>query len=95
MSATTAYRRNEADALSTCALDNLTLLYHRRSGQTHMVISPVPEILACLESGVPMTAAALHDDLARAYDLGPRDTAVEAISVHLETLADLGLVHPA
>ncbi|WP_233423684.1 HPr-rel-A system PqqD family peptide chaperone [Sphingobium amiense] len=95
LSATTAYRRSEADALLTCALDDLTLLYHRRSGQTHMVISPVPEILARMESGAPVTAAALHDDLARDFDLGPRDAAVEAIAAHLESLAALGLVRPA
>ncbi|PZU10620.1 MAG: HPr-rel-A system PqqD family peptide chaperone [Sphingobium sp.] len=94
MSATTAYCRSDAEALLTCALDDLTLFYHRRSGQTHMVISPVPEILKRMESGAPVTAAALHDDLSLDYDLGPRDAAVEAIAAHLETLAALGLVRP-
>lgn len=95
MSATTAYCRSDAEALLVCALDDLTLLYHVRSGQTHMVISPVPEILARMEGGAPLTAAALHDDLAHDYDLGPRDKAVEAIAAHLETLAALGLVRLA
>lgn len=31
-------------------LADITLVYHRPSGQTHMVASPVPEILAALES---------------------------------------------
>ena len=45
------YRIDPRDACRACALDDLTLLYHARSGQTHMVISPVPEILAAMEDG--------------------------------------------
>lgn len=32
-------------------LDSLIAIYHRRSGQTHLVTSPVPEILAALRQG--------------------------------------------
>ncbi|WP_328804555.1 HPr-rel-A system PqqD family peptide chaperone [Sphingobium psychrophilum] len=91
----TAYRRDEADAVATCVLDDLTLLYHHRSGQTHMVISPVPEILERMADGAPVTVQAMHDRLARDYDLGPVDDAVVEIGVHLDALVALGLVRPA
>ncbi|BBF69414.1 hypothetical protein SBA_ch1_16140 [Sphingomonas bisphenolicum] len=91
----TAYRRDEADAVATCVLDDLVLLYHHRSGQTHMVISPVPEILARMADGAPVSAQAMHDRLARDYDLGPVADAVAEIGAHLDALVALGLVRPA
>lgn len=90
----TAYRRDEADAVSTCVLDDLVLLYHHRSGQTHMVISPVPEILERMADGAPISAQAMHDRLARDYDLGPVEDAVAEIGAHLGALVALGLVRP-
>lgn len=33
------------------SLDSLTAVYHRASGQTHIVSEPVPEILAALSVG--------------------------------------------
>lgn len=95
LDATRFYRRDAADAVVAHALDDLVLLYHRRSGQTHMVISPVPEILARMEEGVAVSAATLHDRLARDFDLGDRDAAVADIAAHLDSLAALGLVRPA
>lgn len=79
----------------TCVLDDLVLLYHHRSGQTHMVISPVPEILERMADGAPVSARAMHDRLARDYDLGPVDDAMAEIGVHLDALVALGLVRPA
>jgi len=90
----TAYRRDAADAVATCVLDDLTLLYHHRSGQTHMVISPVPEILERMADGAPVSAQAMHDRLARDYDLGPVEDAVAEIGTHLDALVALGLVRP-
>lgn len=80
------------DALVACALDDMVLLYHRPSGQTHMVISPVPEILAALDDGVALTAGEVHAALARHYDLGTAEEAVTEIAAHLEELTALGLV---
>lgn len=91
----TAYLRDPADAVDACALDDLTLLFHRRSGQTHMVISPVPEILACLADGAPRDMEAVHESLSIDYDLGDRATALADIAAHLDALASLGLVRPA
>ena len=92
---TKAYVRDAADASELCALDDLTLLHHVRSGQTHMVISPVPEILGCMEEGTPMTADSIHDLLARDYDLGERAAALAEIEAHLEALVALGLTRRA
>lgn len=90
-----SYRRDTADVLLSCALEDLTLLYHRRSGQTHMVISPVPELLDRMADGAPVTAHILHDRLAQEFDLGPPDEAIAEITTHLDALAALGLVRPA
>ena len=48
-------------------LDSLTAIYHRASGQTHIVAEPVPEILAVLGSGAQdvdgfLEALGLTDD---------------------------------
>ncbi len=78
--------------MASCTLDDLVLLYHRRSGQTHMVISPVPEILAQMADGAALSAGDVHDRLARDFDLGPQDEAMVEIAAHLDALVALGLV---
>lgn len=92
MKAERRYGSHDSRALVPCLLEDITLLYHRASGQTHMVISPVPEILAALGDGAPMSAAQVHERLARDYDLGPKGEAVAEIEAHLDDLAALGLV---
>jgi PqqD family protein of HPr-rel-A system len=86
------YRLDRRDSCRVCPLDDLVLLYHPRSGQTHMVISPVPEMLERMVDGAPVTASDLLDRLARDYDLGPRDVALAQVAAQLEALAALGLV---
>ncbi|WHO40207.1 HPr-rel-A system PqqD family peptide chaperone [Sphingobium sp. AP49] len=76
------------------ALDDIVLLYHRPSGQTHMVISPVPEILDAMVDGLPASATMLRDRLAQLYDLGEGDVVGE-IGQHLAYLDRIGLVRPA
>ena len=54
MTVPTRYRAAPATDLIVRALDDITLIYHRPSSQTHMVASPVPEILdALLSSPIP------------------------------------------
>lgn len=89
------YRQDGAAAILSCVLDDLVLLYHRPSGQTHMVISPVPEILEALEDGAALTVAQLHARLAARYELGGAAEALPAIAAHLTELAALGLVRIA
>jgi PqqD family protein of HPr-rel-A system len=72
-------------------LDALTLIYHHPSGQTHMVVSPVPEIMDALSDG-PATVDEVVSRLEVAFDLGAADDAAPAIAAHLEELVALGLV---
>lgn len=71
-------------------LDAVTLVYHRRSGQTHIVVEPVPEIMAAMGEG-PVGAAAIAARLAEKYDLARKD-AVTLINARLEELSALGLI---
>jgi PqqD family protein of HPr-rel-A system len=43
-----AYRADPPERLRIVPLDSLTAIYHRASGQTHVVAEPMPEILAVL-----------------------------------------------
>lgn len=85
------YRAEDADALILRALDDITLIYHRRSGQTHMVASPVPEILAAIGSD-GSTAGEVLVALAMQYDLGDPADALPVVVAHLQEMAALGLV---
>jgi PqqD family protein of HPr-rel-A system len=42
------YRADPQGGLRVVPLDSLTAVYHRASGQTHVVAEPMPEILAAL-----------------------------------------------
>ncbi|WP_313809363.1 HPr-rel-A system PqqD family peptide chaperone [Sphingobium sp.] len=86
------YCQHWEDALIACTLEDMVLLYHRPSGQTHMVISPVPEILATLRDGAALTAGEVHAALAEQYDLGAPEEAAAGIAAHLDELTALGLV---
>lgn len=70
-------------------LDELTLIYHRASGQTHVVAPPVPEILAVLAEAA-MTPSMLLATLAECYDLADPD--IGSLAGHLDELAATGLV---
>lgn len=89
------YRREEEGTIISRALDDLVLLYHRPSGQTHMVVSPVPEIMTALEDGGPASASQVLQRLSRLYDLGPADDALAQIEAHLVDMAGLGLIRSA
>ena len=73
-------------------LDAMTLMYQRRSGITHMVAEPVPEILAAM-GGEAVTAATLVAMLSDEFELGSGDDAETVVTARLEELAELGLVH--
>ncbi|MBX9795807.1 HPr-rel-A system PqqD family peptide chaperone [Sphingomonas sp.] len=69
-------------------LDDLTLVYDRASGITHVLASPAPEILAALDT--PMSADALLQRLAGDFALA--DDAAPALAARLDELALAGLV---
>lgn len=83
------YRAPPPAALRVVALDALTAVYHRASGQTHVVAPPVPEILDLLADRA-MTAGALLAALAERFDLPDGDAA--ALSARLDELVETGLV---
>lgn len=87
----TLYRAEPADRRIVEPLDMLTLIYHRRSGITHLVTAPVPEMLAAMR-GDAVDAATLAARLAASFDLGKRADAVAVIAARLEELAELGLL---
>jgi len=89
------YCQDSPDSIASCALEDMVLLYHRPSGQTHMAISPVPEILATLDEGAALTAEEVLEQLARLYDLGEAAEAVPQVEAHLIELTTLGLVRIA
>lgn len=70
------------------ALDTLTAIYHRRSGQTHLVAAAVPAILAALDA----SEADLETLLVR-LGLGTSDAS--ALAERLSELAASGLVEAA
>lgn len=89
-----AYTRCDDADIVRRALDGLTLIYHRPSGLTHMLASPLPEIMAALNDA-PLSPAALLDRLAADYDLGEEADALSTLEAHLEELAALGLIGSA
>ena len=87
----TQYRAEPADQRLIEPVDAMTLVYQRRSGITHIVAEPVPEILAAMGGDV-VDAALLAARLAAKFDLGDASDAKGVIAARLEELADLGLV---
>lgn len=87
------YRAAPPEALRLEPLGELTAIFDRRSVQTHLVISPIPEILDAM-GREPCNAAALAERLAAAFDLGEGGDARALIAERLAELADMGLVAP-
>jgi PqqD family protein of HPr-rel-A system len=86
------YRAAPAEVMRIVPLDTFTAIYHRASGITHLVASPVPEILAALGVG-GMTRAGLTAKLAQDYDL--LDAEEAALAARLDELVAAGLVSTA
>jgi PqqD family protein of HPr-rel-A system len=85
------YKAEPADQRLVEPLDAMTLIYQRRSGITHMVAEPVPEMLEAMGDDV-VDAATLVVRLAARFDLGDADDAEGVLAARLEELAELGLV---
>jgi len=85
----TLYRAAPPASLRVVPLDALTLIYHRASGITHIVDSPVPEILAALGDS-PLSLDVLLARLSDLYALVDPDPA--ALAVRLDEMVGAGLV---
>ncbi|WP_422061310.1 HPr-rel-A system PqqD family peptide chaperone [Sphingopyxis sp.] len=88
------YRAAPRDALRIEALGELTAIFDRRSMQTHLVVSPMPELLAAMQ-GEARDAASLAGRLAADFDLEAEGDAVAVIADRLAELAAMGLVAEA
>ena len=86
------YRAAAPATLRIVPLDALTLIYHRASGITHVVDSPVPEILEALGDEA-LSVDVLLGRLADAFDLADADPM--ALAVRLDELVSAGLVERA
>lgn len=78
-----------ASTLRVLPLDDLTLVYHRASGITHLLAPPAPEIIDAL-AAEPMTLPALLSRLSDEFDLADADQ--QALAARLEELVAAGLI---
>jgi PqqD family protein of HPr-rel-A system len=71
-------------------LEGLTALYHRRSGFTHILAPPAPQILEALAEG-PGTSADIAARIGERFDIA-EDDAAAALEARLAELEAAGLV---
>ena len=86
------YRGPAANAWVAVELEPFTALYHRSSGQTHLLVEPAPQIVDAL-AGEQLTLVELRDRLHTAFDLP--DASDEALRARLDELVDAGIVATA
>lgn len=86
------YRAAAAGTLRVVPVEPLVAIYHRASAQTHLVASPVPEILDALADRW-LTAEALLTRLDERFDMPDADAA--ALAARLDELVATGLVERA
>lgn len=72
-------------------LNALTLAFDRRSGQTHMLASPLPEICQTLRAG-PATTDAIAQRLAEQFEVTGEGDTHALVAERLTELAAMGLV---
>jgi PqqD family protein of HPr-rel-A system len=84
------YKAEPAGMLLIEPLDAMTAIYHRRSGMTHIVSEPVPQILQ-LMAGEILTCGEILARLRSAFDCDGVD-ADERIAARLDEMASLGLL---
>jgi PqqD family protein of HPr-rel-A system len=84
----TRWRAPPADGLRIVPLGDITAVYHRASATTHLVVSPVPELLDEL-AGRWCTV----DEIEAAFDLV--DGGREGLIARLDELRTAGLIEAA
>ena len=89
-----AYRAAPPGVLRVEPLGDLTAIFDRRSMQTHIVVSPMPEILTAMGADA-CNAAMLAVRLAAAFDFDGEDDVQPILAERLGELAAMGLVERA
>lgn len=85
------YRTDFPGQCRTHLIDGMTLIFHRPSGATHFLDSPVPEMLALL-GAAPAAAAELAEKLCDQLGIAFDDEAVAVVETRLGELVASGLV---
>ena len=86
-----SYTADPASGFHSVRLDSLTAIYHRRSGVTHVVAEPVPEIIVSL-AGKQLNVAELCVALIGDHALVEGDETRRALQARLDELEEVGLV---
>ena len=91
----TRYRADLPAASRRVAAEGMTLLYHRPSGTTHVLLPPAPEILDLLAEG-PADAATVAARIAEMFATEAGDEPIaDIVAARLAELAAAGLVAAA
>ena len=85
------YRALSAIDYKLTPLDVVSALYDKRSGQTHLVASPVPELLTMMQ-GSDLSVDELLQRLLVHYDLPADEDHRASVEARLNELVTLGLV---
>jgi PqqD family protein of HPr-rel-A system len=85
------YRAAPSGALRIEPLGELTAIFDRRSMQTHLVVSPMPEILHAMGAD-DCDAATVAVRLAESFDFGGAEEVQPILAERLSELAAMGLV---
>jgi PqqD family protein of HPr-rel-A system len=88
--AASLYAADPPEAVRNVEMEGLTLLYHRRSGLTHFLAPPAPQILAALAHG-PASASEIAARMGETFEIDSEDPAA-AIAARLAELEAAGLV---
>jgi PqqD family protein of HPr-rel-A system len=84
------YTADPSEGFRAVDFEGMTALFHRRSGVTHVVAEPVPEILAVL-GGKRLTC----DALLEALDVDADEESRAALTARLDEMEEAGLVSRA
>jgi len=88
--AASLYAADPPETMRQFEVEGLTLLYHRKSGLTHFLAPPAPQILAALSAG-PASAAEIAARMGESFEIESEDPAA-AIAARLAELEAAGLV---
>jgi len=85
------YTADPPGAMPTVELDGLTALFHVRSGMTHILAAPAPQILALLAEG-PATRETILARLTDRFAVESEGDVLELLEARLSELENAGLV---